>query len=542
MTGELDKINELLREDDERLTLEPETAEEAPAPVLPEGFEPYGATPAEPEPEPFSAEPVTEAEAELEPDAEPEEDVVTFEPSPRREKTEGETATESASAEGGADAPSYLENLLARKEAERGERPPAKPKRKPRRAKVDKLFLDEKGETEIRGKSKKLSEHDYRPVRQSRETKSGCLGGLMYFVFIVCLSVIGACLAWMAASDALALNSDNFSAQITLPKSVFETKTVEELDENGTVINTKTVRSADISYVSDALKEAGLIQYQWLFELFCRISHADTKVEPGTYELKSSFDYRALIQNMRPGSGSAVTIKVTFPEGFTMEQIFRRLEEREVCSYDDLMEAAANYKYNYPFLEGAEPGDAKRLEGYLFPDTYEFYVGMQASSAINKFLETFHYLLTADMLKQANDRGLSLRQIVTIASLIEKEAAVDLENDTNDRRLIASVIYNRLNRGMTLGIDASILYLYPGHKGAPTAEMLEVDSPYNTRLYQGLPPTPICSPSLAAIQAALNPEDTDYLYYALNTATGKHEFFTNERDFNAFVATQDYNG
>lgn len=539
MAGELDKINEMFRQEDERLAQEPEAAEEAPAPVLPEGFEPYGAAPVEPQPE---TKPEEQEENSAD-EGEPEEDVVTFEPSTRREKSESaEASPESAADEEDAEGPSYLESLLARKEAERGERPAPRPKRKQRRTKVDRLFLDEKGETEMNGKPKKLSEHDYRPVRQNRETKSGCLGGLMYFVFIVCLAVIGASLAWMAASDALALNKDSFSAQITLPASVFETKTVDELDENGTVVGQKTVRSADISYVSDALKEAGLIQYQWLFELFFRISHADTKVMPGTYELKSSFDYRALIQSMHPGSGSAVTIKVTFPEGFTMEQSFRRLEENEVCSYDDLMEAAANYKYNYPFLEGAEPGEASRLEGYLFPDTYEFYVGMQASSAINKFLETFHYLLTADMLKQANDRGLSLRQIVTIASLIEKEAAVDLENDTSDRRLIASVIYNRLNRGMTLGIDASILYLYPEHHGAPTAEMLEVDSPYNTRLYQGLPPTPICSPSLAAIKAALNPEDTDYLYYALNTATGKHEFFTNERDFNAFVATQNYDG
>ena len=535
MAGELDKINELFRQEDERLNQE-QAAENAAAPVLPEGFEPYGLAAEEPQPE-------EAASAQTLPE-EDEEDVVTFEPAYRREKAESEPATppEDAAGERSAETPSYLESLLAQKKAKRSERPSARPKRSRKPARVDKLFLDESRDEASRKAAEKRSEHDYRPVRQSRETKSGCLGGVMYFVFIVCLAVIGACLAWMAASDALALNKESFTAQITLPSSVFETKTVEELDENGVVTGTRTIRSADISYVTDALQEAGLIQYKWLFELFCRISHADTKVMPGTYELKSSFDYRALIQSMHPGSGSAVTIKVTFPEGFTMDQIFRRLEENEVCSYDDLLVAAAYYKYNYPVLEGVEPGEASRLEGYLFPDTYEFYVGMQASSAINKFLETFHYLLTADMLKQANDRGLSLRQVVTIASLIEKEAAVDLENETSDRRLIASVIYNRLNRGMTLGIDASILYLYPDHKGAPTAEMLAVDSPYNTRLYQGLPPTPICSPSLAAINAALNPEDTDYYYYALNTATGKHEFFTNENEFNAFVATQNYDG
>ncbi len=405
---------------------------------------------------------------------------------------------------------------------------------------VDKLFLDESGEEAHNYTGDKMTERDYHPVRQSRESRTGCIGGLMYFVFIVCVSIILACLAWMAASDALALNKESFTAVVNLPSSIFDTKTVDDLDENGNVVGTKTVRSADISYVSDSLKEAGLIQYKWLFEFFCKISHADRKVSPGNYELKSSFDYRALVQNMRSGSGSAVTIDVTFPEGFTMEQIFRRLEENDVCSYEDLMEAAASYKYNYSFLDGQTAGDPLRLEGFLFPDTYQFYVGMQASSAINKFLETFHYLLTADMLKQANDRGLNMRQVVTIASLIEKEAAVDLENGTDDRALISSVIYNRLKEGMTLGIDASILYVFPDHEGAPTAEMLAYDSPYNTRIYTGLPPTPICNPSLAAIKAALNPESTNYYFYALNTETGKHEFFTDADDFNEFVATQNY--
>lgn len=415
-----------------------------------------------------------------------------------------------------------------------------KARRKKKRGGVDKIFLDEKGDEAHNYTGDKMTERDYRPIRQSRESRTGCIGGLMYFVFIVCISVILACLAWMAASDALALNKENFTAVVSLPSSIFTTETVDEVDENGNVIGSKTVRTADISYVTDELKEAGLIQYKWLFELFCKISHADKKVTPGTYELKSSFDYRALIQSMRAGSGAAVTIDVTFPEGFTMEQIFRRLEENEVCSYDDLMEAAANYKYNYSFLEGMEPGDPTRLEGFLFPDTYQFYVGMQASSAINKFLENFHYLQTADMLKQASDRGLTMRQVVIIASMIEKEAAVDLEKHVDDRAMIASVIMNRLKAGMPLGIDATILYVFPDHEGAPTGEMLAYDSPYNTRMYAGLPPTPICNPSLASIKAALNPESTNYYYYALNLETGMHEFFEDAESFNEFVATMEY--
>jgi len=400
---------------------------------------------------------------------------------------------------------------------------------------MDKLLIDESGEQAHNYTGDEESERDYRPVRQSHEYKSGCLGGIMYFVFILCVSVILACLAWMAASDMLALNKDDFTAKVTLPMSIFTSETVDTFDEKGNKTGTERVTKADIGYVADTLKDAGLIQYKWLFESFCRFSHADEKVRPGEYELQSSFDYRALVQNMRPGSSAALTIDVTFPEGFNMRQIFMRLEEKGVSSFDDLMEAAAEYKFNYSFLENKETGDAARLEGYLFPDTYQFYVGMQASSAINKFLENFHYVLSADMLQMAENRGLSIDEVVTVASMIEREAANDSE-----RARIASVIYNRLAANMPLGLESTILYAHPEHEGAPTAEMIAEDSPYNTLNHTGLPPTPICNPGRASIMAALSPETTDYYYFTLDTDTGMHRFFTNYAEFEAFVATQNY--
>ncbi len=400
---------------------------------------------------------------------------------------------------------------------------------------VDKMLIDETGSAASNYTGDEESERDYHPIRQSRESRSGCLGGLMYFVFVACLSVVLACVAWMSASDMLALNKENFKATVNLPVEIFDSKTVDTFDEDGKKTGTERITSADISYVADELKDAGLIEYKWLFEFFCKISHADAKVSPGEYELSSSYDYRALVQHMRSGSSAALTVDVTIPEGFTMEQIFRRLEEKEVCSYEELMEAAADYKFNYSFLAEASEGDASRLEGYLFPDTYQFYVGMQASSAINKFLNVFHTRYDSDMLNQSNNQGMSVKDVVTVASLIEREAASDKE-----RPLIASVIYNRLAAGMPLGIDASILYLYPEHEGAPTADMLEADSPYNTRIHTGLTPTPISNPGLASLQAALNPETTNYYYYALDTATGEHRFFATANEHANFVATQNY--
>ena len=386
-----------------------------------------------------------------------------------------------------------------------------------------------------RKKNSAAPDKEEKHIQTNAYHRTGCLGGVMYFVFIICVSVVLACVAWMAASDALALNKDKFKANIELPAEIFKSETVDTFDEDGKKTGTKRISVADMDYVTDELKDAGLIEYKWLFSLFCRISHADLKVNPGEYELSSNYDYRALIQHMRAGSDTALTVDVTIPEGFSMHQIFRKLEEEKVCSYDELVEAAANYKYNYPFLEGSEPGDSKRLEGYLFPETYQFYIDMQASSAINKFLDVFYKKLDADIIARARELNISIGDVVKIASMIEKEAANDEE-----REIIASVIYNRLRSDMPLGIDATILYEYPDHEGAPTGEMLEADSPYNTRVHSGLPPTPICNPGLASIKAALYPAQTDYYYYALDTESGTHRFFTNSAEHGAFVATQNY--
>ncbi len=366
------------------------------------------------------------------------------------------------------------------------------------------------------------------------ENKSGLAGGALYFLFVISVSIILACLAWAAATDVLGFKSSDTVAQITLDKDRFTYQEVKVTDDDGN-IKTKKVHYADMSYVADQLKNNGIIKYKWLFKLFGSVYNADEKIDPGTYELKAIYDYKALVKKMTSGSAAMVTKKITFPEGYTMRQIFKKLNAEGVCDYDELMDAAANSTFNYSFLEGTEKGDANRLEGFLFPDTYEFYEGMPAATAINKLLEVFHYKMTAEMLEWQEESGYTMREIVTIASMIEKEAANDTEQYT-----IASVIYNRLKKDWPLQIDSTTLYEYPDHEGAPTAEMLAKDSPYNTRISKGLPPSPICSPGITSIRAALQPSSTNYMYYALNTATGQHEFFKTADAFNAFVATQNY--
>ena len=293
--------------------------------------------------------------------------------------------------------------------------------------------------------------------------------------------------------------------------------------------------------MAEKLQEAGLIKYKWFFKLFAAFSNADEKIGIGTYELNTDMDYRALIVGMHSSSGNlnADTVTVTIPEGYTVRQTIALLAEKGVNTQEALTEAAQTGNFNYDFID-KDSEDISRLEGYLFPDTYEFYVGHNARDALNKLIANFVSRLGDEGMAQVEESEYSLEEIITIASLIEEET------DGSDQANIASVIYNRLNNPSyetagLLQIDASLLYAIPDHEGVITNEDKALDSPYNLYKNKGLPPTPISNPGLAAIQAALNPAQTDYYYYALGT-DGKHHFSTSLSEHNAFLASDQYAG
>ena len=180
-------------------------------------------------------------------------------------------------------------------------------------------------------------------------------------------------------------------------------------------------------------------------------------------------------------------------------------------------------------------GDANRLEGFLYPDTYTFNTPHSPLYAINKMLVNFDAKYTEEMRQQVADSGYTVQQMLTIASLIEKET------DGTDRPKIASVIYNRLNNPSAgtvgyLQIDATLAYINGGK--VPTEADKAIDSPYNTYLYKGLPPAPIANPGLEAIKAAISPDKTGYFYYALGD-DGVHHFFANYEDHQNFIASQE---
>ena len=355
---------------------------------------------------------------------------------------------------------------------------------------------------------------DYRPFRRRRNYRTGCMGGLMYFAMIACISVVLAACVWLAANDVLSLNKKEVSAEITIAEDF------------------------TIDQVARQLKDAGIINYPFLFKFYSGLSHAEEQIEPGTYTLSSKLDYRAIVTDLQEGAVTLSTVEVTIPEGKTVLQTLEMLADKGVCELEELKSCAAKYNFDYDFLEGLKPGDYTRLEGYLFPDTYEFYVGSSPERAIKKFLDNFKAKVTEEMMLTAGQMGMDFDQVLTVASLIEMEAATDAE-----RPVIASVIYNRLNDPdfPYLQIDATVQYALGERKEKLTYEDLETDSPYNTYKYQGLPPGPICNPGLTSIRAALGPDETNYYYYALQS-DGMHAFFSTKHDFEQFINSSAFGG
>ena len=337
-------------------------------------------------------------------------------------------------------------------------------------------------------------------AKKKKKRKKSPVSVLLYLVFVVAASFVVAGVGWLLANDLCALNKE------------YKEATIEVTQDD------------DMDSVTKKLKEAGLIEYKWFFRLFCAVANAEEKIGEGTYTLNTDMDYRALITGMVSKSGGSMTadtVRVTIPEGYSVQQIIDLLAEKGVSDKEDLEDAAMNYVYDdYDFVDNENLGSISRLEGYLFPNTYDFYVGEKASSALGRLLKEFGRQMDTEMMELVENSGYSLHEILTIASLIEKET------DGTDRQLIASVIYNRMNNPSKetaglLQIDAALVYA-TGHNEL-TEEDLELDSPYNLYKNKGLPPTPIGNPGIESIKAALMPADTDYYYYVLGN-DGKHIF------------------
>jgi UPF0755 protein len=340
---------------------------------------------------------------------------------------------------------------------------------------------------------------------------TGFMAGILYFFFVVGVSAALALFAWQSAKDVLGLMKPDIEATIVV-KEGFE-----------------------LNQLARELHEKGIIDYPWLFTLYCRVSGSGDSIRPGEYTVNALLDYRAIVHHMRGRARQLEEIRISIPEGFTLMQIIARLSENGVANEEDLWRVAQHHHYEYSFLRTL-PYEPNRLEGFLFPDTYDFYVGENPVSVFNKMLANFNRKLNPEYRERARDLEMTISEIITIASLIEREAAND-----DERPLVSSVIHNRLNSTNfpLLQIDATVQYLLP----EPKPRLLNVDifdnpitdSPYNTYLYEGLPPGPIGNPGLESIRAALYPERTNYFFYAL-TSDFTHAFSRNAAEHDRVVA------
>jgi UPF0755 protein len=283
----------------------------------------------------------------------------------------------------------------------------------------------------------------------------------------------------------------------------------------------EVVNGDTLSDVATKLEEAGVIKSAFVFELQARYEGYGTEIKAGRYTFEHGQDSGEILQKLTAGQ-AAPTITVTIPEGLTIEETAKTVAADSSVPASELVKAARRTDYGYAFLENHR---VKTTEGYLFPARYDFEKGVNARQIVDRLLG--QYLLeTQDLeIAEAKERlDLEEYQIVTVASLIEKEAATPKE-----KPLIASVIYNRMRKGMPLQIDATVQYALERPKANLSLADLKIDSPYNTYKRKGLPPGPICSPSRESIRAALKPADTNYLYYVLE-GDGREHFFTNDYD------------
>ena len=269
--------------------------------------------------------------------------------------------------------------------------------------------------------------------------------------------------------------------------------------------------------VAAILEEDGLVRNAMVFRYYAKYRGMDQSLIAGNYQLRVGMDMDEILAELVAGNVYRPTTKVTIPEGYTLEQIAQRLEEVGLVDYDEFMTLATAA---VPAIGQVDPEQRYALEGYLYPDTYEFDVDVSPQIILDRMQSRLEELFTSEMRERAGEMDLELHEVMTLASLVEREVQAPKERET-----VAAVLHNRIASGMPLQIDATVLYALGEHREQVLYADLEVESPYNTYYVSGLPPGPIAAPGREAIQAVLYPEDVDYLYYVFKRdGTGEHYF------------------
>ncbi len=327
---------------------------------------------------------------------------------------------------------------------------------------------------------------------------------ILFVLFIVSVLAVGGVSYWLYNFMHKPHQHDKANQFIVIPKGSSPTETIDKLTSEGILTSSMPTL------------------------IYLRTFGDASKLRAGDYQFDSPITPLQVIKELEKGEER--TIKVTIPEGFTRFDIAKRLADKFPTNPPTDEKAVLALMDDTSSIKDISP-TAKNLEGYLYPSTYNFPIGTKPNDVIKKMVEQFKKIWKPEWTDKAKSLGRTPQDIINIASMIETESKID-----DERAIVASVIYNRLNKDIPLGIDqASVYAVKMAGKWDKTINKsdLEYDTPYNTRKYKGLPPGPISNPSESAIEAALNPKQTDYIFYILNVEKndGSHLFFNNNKDF-----------
>ncbi len=283
-------------------------------------------------------------------------------------------------------------------------------------------------------------------------------------------------------------------------------------------------RGMNIKEIASLLKSEGVIEQPGTFILYSKFRNRNGIIQAGDYVLNSNMGYDTIISAMQKGNNEKEVVKLTFYEGMSALDIANRLEKEGVCKKDEFLNIIDTENFGYEF-ENMIPDDKLRfrnLEGYLFPDTYEFFINENPYSVAKKFVKNFNEKVFRPLYDDIRNFGMTLDQAVTLASVIQKEASLK-----DEMYKVSSVFHNRLDNPSAnlpmLQSDVTIDYVEDDIKPFHTMKNQEMYDAYNTYVCEGLPKGPICSPGIEAIKAAISPEETDY-YYFVTDANGKYYY------------------
>lgn len=291
-------------------------------------------------------------------------------------------------------------------------------------------------------------------------------------------------------------------------------------------VNITIPASSSSTVIANILYENGLIKHPLIFKYQIKSKNVGNKLKAGEYTLSTGMNLDTIIDKLTVGVKNQNTVRFTIPEGYEIRQMADKLSKEGIVDKErflDLVKDKANFEDKYTFLQELEKNQG--LEGFLFPSTYEIFIGTSEEEIIGKMLHEFEKIYNKDIKPQLEELDLTLNEAITLASIVEREGKVDKE-----RPLMSAVFHNRIKQNMMLQSCATVQYILGERKEVLTNEDTRTPSPYNTYINEGLPPAPIASPGEASLIAAVNPADVDYLFFVLTGADGTHTFTKTYKD------------